>query len=97
MERVLLKDISLYSDIEMVLNRITLMTTIIIHPKTKEEITLFEYLAKRLKTPYEINTKKSTEGNKKPSDFFGTISEKEGEKMLAQLTKNREEWERNIG
>lgn len=72
------------------------MTTIIIHPKTKEEITLFEYLAKRLKTPYEINTEKSTERKKKPSDFFGTISEKEGDKMHANLIKSREEWERNI-
>lgn len=72
------------------------MATIIIHPKTKEEITLFEYLAKRLKTPYEISMRKSVKKNKKPSDFFGTLSENEGNKMHAHLTKSREEWERDI-
>lgn len=72
------------------------MATIIIHPKTKEEITLFEYLAKRLKTPYEINIEKSVKTDKKPSDFFGTLSEKEGKKMHAHLSKSREEWERDI-
>jgi len=30
------------------------MKTITIHPRTKEETSLFEYLAKALKTPYEI-------------------------------------------
>ncbi|TYR37446.1 hypothetical protein FXV77_05425 [Sphingobacterium phlebotomi] len=71
------------------------MATIIIHPKTKEEVTLFEYLAKQLKTPYEIKDKLA-KADKKPSDFFGTISEKEGKKMHSHLNKSREEWERDI-
>lgn len=46
------------------------MTTITIHPKTEEEITLFESLAKHLKTPYEISSDKSDKKKKKPSDFL---------------------------
>ena len=33
---------------------------------------------------------------KRPSDFFGSISEKEGEQMHVHLNKSRGEWERNI-
>lgn len=72
------------------------MTTITIHPKTEEEVTLFESLAKQLKTPYEISSNKSGKKKKKPSDFFGTISEEEGKKMHEHLSKSREEWQRDI-
>jgi len=33
---------------------------------------------------------------KKPSDFFGTLSREDGEKMQAYITNSRNEWERNI-
>ena len=33
---------------------------------------------------------------KKPSDFFGTMSLEEGEKMQAYITQSRNEWDRNI-
>lgn len=33
---------------------------------------------------------------KKPSEFFGTLSLEDGEKMQAYLSKSRDEWERNI-
>ncbi len=33
---------------------------------------------------------------KKPSDFFGTLSKENGEKMQAYVTESRNEWERNI-
>jgi hypothetical protein len=33
---------------------------------------------------------------KKPSDFFGTLSKEEGEKMQDYVTQSRNEWERNI-
>ena len=33
---------------------------------------------------------------KKPSDFFGTLSIEDGEKMQAYVTQSRDEWERNI-
>jgi len=72
------------------------MAVIIIHPKNKEEVTLFEYLAKRLNTPYEISQEKSVAVRKKPSDFFGSISEKEGKKLHAYVDKSREEWQRDI-
>lgn len=65
------------------------MAVITLHPKTKEEITLFEYLAKRLNTPYEISKEKPVVVKKKPSDFFGSISEKEGKKMHAYVNKSR--------
>jgi hypothetical protein len=32
----------------------------------------------------------------KPSDFFGTLSKKEGEKMQEYVTQSRNEWERAI-
>jgi hypothetical protein len=65
------------------------MEIITIHPKTKEEINLFEHLAKTLKTPYEIHEDKSYELRKKPSDFFGTLSKEEGEKMHAYVNQSR--------
>jgi hypothetical protein len=33
---------------------------------------------------------------KKPSDFFGTLSPEEGEKMQAYVTQSRNEWDRNF-
>lgn len=33
---------------------------------------------------------------KKPSDFFGTMSKEEGEKMQAYLNQSRNEWDRTI-
>ena len=34
--------------------------------------------------------------NKKPSDFFGTLSVAEGEKFQHYVTNSRSEWDRNI-
>jgi hypothetical protein len=34
--------------------------------------------------------------NKKPSEFFGTLSTTEGEKFQAYVTNSRLEWNRNI-
>jgi hypothetical protein len=34
--------------------------------------------------------------NKKPSDFFGTLSVAEGEKFQNYVAKSRLEWDRNI-
>lgn len=72
------------------------MDTITIHPRTKEETSLFEYLAKALKTPYKINQKAGVKaGKKKPSDYFGTLSKKDGERMLHFVNESRNEWNRN--
>lgn len=72
------------------------METITIHPRNKEETNLFEYLAKALKTPYTINQKTSSkEARKKPSDYFGTLSKKDGERMLRYVSESRDEWNRN--
>lgn len=72
------------------------METITIHPRTKEETSLFEYLAKALKTPYQIKQKESVKTTKKkPSDYFGTLSRKDGEKMLHYVNESRNEWNRN--
>ena len=72
------------------------MDTITLHPKTKEEIILFEYLAKALQMPYEINKAKIRNSKKKPSDYFGTLSIEEGEKMHNYVNESRNEWNRNI-
>lgn len=72
------------------------METITIHPRTKEETRLFEYLAKALKTPYKINRKADVKTEKKkPSDYFGTLGEKDGERMLHYINESRDEWNRN--
>jgi hypothetical protein len=72
------------------------METITIHPRTKEETSLFEHLAKALKTPYQINQKESVKTpKKKPSDYFGTLSKKDGERMLHYVNEARNEWNRN--
>ena len=36
------------------------------------------------------------QNNKKPSDFFGTLSAAEGEKFQNYVTNSRLEWNRNI-
>ena len=43
----------------------------------------------------EISDKK-VQKNKKPSDFFGTLSAGEGEKFKDYVTNSRLEWNRNI-
>lgn len=73
------------------------METITIHPRTKEETNLFEYLAKALKTPYKVKEKESIKtGKKKPSDYFGTLSKEDGARMLHYVNESRNEWNRNI-
>lgn len=73
------------------------METITIHPRTKEETILFESLARALKAPYKIIQQKSTNaGKKNPSDYFGTLGKKDGEKMLHYVSESRKEWNRDI-
>lgn len=72
------------------------MEIIILHPQTKQESDLYEQLAKTLKTPYEISRYGGVHSPKKPSDFFGTMSKEEGEKMHTYVNKSREEWNRHI-
>ncbi len=72
------------------------METITIHPRTKEETSLFEHLAKTLKTPYTISEQGSVQtGKKKPSDYFGTLSKEDRKKMLHYVNESRNEWNRN--
>lgn len=72
------------------------MEIIILHPKTKQEADLYEQLAKALNTPYKINKTDDTYSSKKPSDFFGTMTLEDGNKMHNYLSKSREEWNRSI-
>ncbi len=37
-----------------------------------------------------------TKTYKKPSDYFGTVTVEEGQKMQDYLTQSRKEWERDI-
>lgn len=72
------------------------MEVITIHPRTKEETTLFEYLAKTLKTPYEIKQEGGLKKRKKkPSDYFGTLSKEDGQKMQQYVNESRNDWNRN--
>ena len=61
----------------------------------KRGTSLFEYLAKTLKTPYEIKQEGSLKkGKKKPSDYFRTLSKEEGQKMQQYVNKAAM-WNRN--
>jgi hypothetical protein len=44
----------------------------------------------------EVKTNTEVSNKKKPSDFFGTMSEEVGEKMQTYITQSRNEWDRNI-
>ena len=44
----------------------------------------------------EVKSAKASVSKKKPSDFFGTLSKEEGEKMQEYVIKSRNEWERDI-
>ena len=56
-----------------------------------KEVHVLFYLDEEVKT-----TKASVLPTKKPSDFFGTLSKEEGEKMQAYVIKTRDEWDRNF-
>ena len=72
------------------------MSAITIYPKSKEEISLFKYLAEKMNTPYKIIEGKTVQSKVKPSDFFNTLSVEVAKKMHKQLSKSRNEWERDI-
>ena len=38
---------------------------------------------------------KATPNKSKPSDFFGTLTKEDGDRMQTYITKSRNEWERN--
>ncbi len=44
----------------------------------------------------KINTFESSVQQAKPSDFFGTMTSEDGEKMQTYITESRNEWNRNI-
>jgi hypothetical protein len=52
-------------------------------------------LIKRRKIAAKANAK-AKPAAKKPSDFFGTLSDEEGEKFQKYIIDTRLEWERNI-
>jgi hypothetical protein len=41
-------------------------------------------------------TEKKQTSPQKPSDFFGTLTQDEGEKFQAYISKAREEWDRDF-
>lgn len=42
-----------------------------------------------------IEKKQAKSSKSKPSDFFGTLTKEDGEKMQSYINKSRNEWERN--
>lgn len=59
-----------------------------------------EYVGKQVHVLFYIDdevqkTTASILPTKKPSDFFGTLSMEEGEKMQAYITQSRNEWDSN--
>ncbi|GLU57029.1 hypothetical protein [Dyadobacter frigoris] len=56
-----------------------------------KEVHVFFYIDDEVK-----QTTASVLPKKKPSDFFGTLSIEDGEKMQDYVTQSRNEWERNF-
>ena len=59
-----------------------------------------DYVGKQVHVLFYIDeevkqTTASVLPQKKPSDFFGTLSKEDGEKMQAYVVQSRNEWERN--
>lgn len=59
-----------------------------------------DYVGKKVYVLFYVDeeVKKTTASilsTKKPSDFFGTLSFEDGEKMQTYITQSRNEWERN--
>jgi len=67
-----------------------------------EELRLIKVLKENVQTKQKVTEKYASElpsevvTKKKPSDFFGTLNQEDGEKMQAYITQSRNEWERNI-
>jgi putative transposon-encoded protein len=59
-----------------------------------------DYIGKKVHAIFyiedEISQMPNAVPSKKPSDFFGTLSAEEGEKMHLHATQTRNEWDRNI-
>jgi hypothetical protein len=47
-------------------------------------------------TEEEITTDMDIKNTQKPSDFFGTLSAEDGEKLHAHVAQSRNEWNRSI-
>ncbi len=80
-----------------------MIQTIVTPEKTNFDMAVslpVDYVGKQVHVLFYIDdeVKKTTASilpTKKPSDFFGTLSMEEGEKMQEYLTQSRNEWERN--
>ena len=72
------------------------MTTITLHPQSKEEENVYESMAKALKTPYKISRNTSSSSKKKLSDYAGTLSQETAEALQKYVAESRTEWEERI-
>ncbi len=78
-----------------------MVQTIVTPQKTNFDMSVSlpkDYVGKQVHVLFYIdeevkNTTASLLPSKKPSDFFGTLSKEEGEKMHAYITQSRKEWE----
>jgi hypothetical protein len=81
-----------------------MVQTIVTPQKTNFDMSVSlpnDYVGKQVHVLFFIDeeitaTTASVIHKKKPSDFFGTLSNEDGEKMQAYLTKSRNEWDRNF-
>jgi hypothetical protein len=76
-----------------------MLRTTIIPDKTNFPIPIPQsYLGKKLEVIiFSVDESKYDEPKgKKPSAFFGSITEEEGEKFLEYVNQSRQEWNRNI-
>ncbi len=81
-----------------------MVQTIVTPKKTNLDISVLlpdNYVGKQVHvlfyTDEEVNnTTVSVLPKKKPSDFFGTLSEEQGEKLQEYIAQSRKEWERDI-
>jgi len=81
-----------------------MVQTIVTPEKTDFDMSILlpdDYVGKQVHVLFYIDeevkkTVVSVPHNKKPSDFFGTMSKEDGEKMQSYVIESRTEWERNF-
>ena len=78
-----------------------MIQTTIIPESTTVQITIPKnYVGKKVFALFyiedEITPNEDTLSLQKPSDFFGTLSKEEGQKMHSHIEESRKEWKRDI-
>ena len=75
-----------------------MVRTIVVPDNTHIELDIpADYVGKKVEVTYSLLKEVETNGHKKPmADFWGILADKTAARMHDEITKSREEWDRNI-